>query len=128
VHGAGCVITAGILGSGFSQFKAGNKKASQFFMRARVVAQARLSVHHGEIAGALMHACGERPSGPEYAVVRLLPLSNSAVVCACLRAPRHACHADRPADTHAMLIESLVSVQTKRGKQTNKDKELTPDP
>eukprot|EP00802_Teleaulax_amphioxeia_P029738 Tamp_31971.p2 GENE.Tamp_31971~~Tamp_31971.p2 ORF type:complete len:130 (-),score=31.85 Tamp_31971:223-612(-) len=35
----GCVITAGILGSGFSQFKAGNKKASQFFMRARVIAQ-----------------------------------------------------------------------------------------
>jgi len=33
------VITAGILASGFSQFKAGNKKASQFFMRARVVAQ-----------------------------------------------------------------------------------------
>ena len=69
MHGAGCVITAGILGSGFSQFKAGNKKASQFFMRARVVAQARLSV-----------------------------------------------------------IESLVSVQIKRGKQTNKDKDLTPDP
>jgi hypothetical protein len=36
---AGCVITAFILGSGFSQFKAGNKKASQFFMRARVLAQ-----------------------------------------------------------------------------------------
>jgi hypothetical protein len=39
VETAGCVITAGILASGFSQFKAGNKKASQFFMRARVVAQ-----------------------------------------------------------------------------------------
>ena len=41
---AGCVITAGILGSGFSQFKAGNKKASQFFMRARVIAQASIRV------------------------------------------------------------------------------------
>jgi len=36
---AGCVITAGILGSGFTQFKSGNRKASQLFMRARVVSQ-----------------------------------------------------------------------------------------
>mmetsp|Transcript_62741 Transcript_62741/g.101512 ORF Transcript_62741/g.101512 Transcript_62741/m.101512 type:complete len:110 (-) Transcript_62741:117-446(-) len=35
----GCVITAGILGSGFTQFKSGNRKASQLFMRARVVSQ-----------------------------------------------------------------------------------------
>ena len=36
---AGCVITAGILLSGFRQFQKGNKMASQVFMRARVVAQ-----------------------------------------------------------------------------------------
>ncbi|EKX37668.1 hypothetical protein GUITHDRAFT_116145 [Guillardia theta CCMP2712] len=35
----GCVITAGILLSGFRQFQKGNKMASQVFMRARVVAQ-----------------------------------------------------------------------------------------
>eukprot|EP00961_Rhodomonas_salina_P044028 591196-Rhodomonas_salina.2 len=37
---AGCVITAGILGTGFWQFHKGNKKGSQLFMRARIVSQA----------------------------------------------------------------------------------------
>mmetsp|Transcript_48319 Transcript_48319/g.75457 ORF Transcript_48319/g.75457 Transcript_48319/m.75457 type:complete len:95 (-) Transcript_48319:185-469(-) len=36
----GCVVTAGVLGSGFYQFKKGNKKTSQLLMRARVAAQA----------------------------------------------------------------------------------------
>eukprot|EP00960_Hanusia_phi_P010816 317286-Hanusia_phi.AAC.1 len=36
---AGCIITAGILFTGFRQFRLGNKEASQVCMRARVVAQ-----------------------------------------------------------------------------------------
>mmetsp|Transcript_45953 Transcript_45953/g.121953 ORF Transcript_45953/g.121953 Transcript_45953/m.121953 type:complete len:86 (-) Transcript_45953:173-430(-) len=35
----GCVITAGILCSGFYHFKAGNKRTSNIMMRARVVSQ-----------------------------------------------------------------------------------------
>lgn len=37
---SGCVITAGILASGFYHFKKGNKKTSNIMMRARIVAQA----------------------------------------------------------------------------------------
>ena len=35
----GCIITAGVLGSGIRAFSKGNSKLSQKFMRARVVAQ-----------------------------------------------------------------------------------------
>jgi hypothetical protein len=37
---AGCVITAGILATGFYHFKHGNKSKSNIMMRARVGAQA----------------------------------------------------------------------------------------
>ncbi len=37
---SGCVLTAGILASGFYHFKKGNKRTSNIMMRARVAAQA----------------------------------------------------------------------------------------